>query len=338
MNNLLVLIGLFLCCHASAQSSAATMEEGSKINGINLVSMDRVLDSSEVIPMKRLNANWASVIPYAFVPGLNKPGLVFDGKWQWIGERSAGVESAIRCLHKQGVSVMVKPQLWIGHGEFSGHLEMPDENSWKQFEEEYLGYVLAFAQLAEREGAELFCLGTEMEAFVRARPAFWSKMIAEVRKVFSGKLTYAANWDGYADVPFWSELDFIGIDAYFPIADGRHPKKRYLIAGWRDLMPQLKKVSDQSGRRVLFTEYGYRSTPNCAESPWDYSEATTCSEKAQVNALVALYEVIWDQPFMAGGFLWKWYPDHENAGGPKNALYTVQNKKAEELVRVVYGR
>lgn len=308
------------------------------ICGLNLVSADRMMTAEEVGPVCDVHANWASVIPYAFVPGLHEPGLVFNGKWQWVGEREPGIEAAIRHLHDQGIAVMVKPQLWIGHGAFSGELSMPDDSSWAQFEREYRGYIMSYAELAGREGAELLCIGTEMKQFVRERPDFWRQLIAEIREKYSGRLTYAENWDAYAQVPFWKELDYIGIDAYFPIASGRHPRSGQLVAGWKMLCRDLNAFSDTIRRKILFTEYGYRSIPNCAEAPWEYGKSEVISERAQLAALKALYETIWEAPCFAGGFLWKWYPDHVNAGGPGDDSYTVQNKKAEHLVRSVYGR
>lgn len=46
----------------------------------------------------------------------------------------------------------------------------------------------------------------------------WPPLIAAVRRRFTGPLTYAANWDpGYKAVPFWSLLDYVGIDEYHPL-------------------------------------------------------------------------------------------------------------------------
>jgi hypothetical protein len=59
---------------------------------------------------------------------------------------------------------------------------------------------------------ELFCFGTELGNAIAKRPQYWSQLIVKIRK-YTGKLTYAANWDDFDKVPFWKELDYIGIDA-----------------------------------------------------------------------------------------------------------------------------
>ena len=64
---------------------------------------------------------------------------------------------------------------------------------------------------------------------------YFKQLIKDVRAVYAGKLTYAENWDCYADVPFWSDLDYIGMDAYFPIAEGSNPSEQELEEGWSNL-------------------------------------------------------------------------------------------------------
>ena len=96
-------------------------------------------------------------------------------------------------------------------------------------------------------------------------------------------------------------------------------------------------LADSANRQVVFTEYGYRSISNCAEEPWNYAKSGETSERAQYRALEALYETVWNDPFFKGGFLWKWYPDHEGRSHGSDQ-YTVQHKKAENLVRSVYKK
>ena len=67
--------------------------------------------------------------------------------------------------------------------------------------------MLTYAAAAEEGNAELLCIGTELEEFVKKRPQYWRKLIQEIRGVYKGKLTYAANWDEYQQVPFWDAVD-----------------------------------------------------------------------------------------------------------------------------------
>ena len=61
---------------------------------------------------------------------------------------------------------------------------------------------------------DLFAVGTELKAFAKKRPEFWKQLIQKVRTVYSGPLTYAANWDEYHEISFWQDLDYIGCLLY----------------------------------------------------------------------------------------------------------------------------
>lgn len=264
--------------------------------------------------------------------------MSFDLEWQWKGERIDGVRNYIREFHAQDISVMIKPQIWIGHGIYTGKILMESEEDWVKLEENYREYIFAFAKLAKEENVEMFCIGTELKHFAEDRPEYWRELIQELRKNYFGKLTYAGNWDDFDKVNFWDNLDYIGIDAYFPIVNTEKSTLNQLINGWSPPKLKMDTLSSKFEKPILFTEYGYRSVSGCAIKPWDYSEAGKQDEKAQQLALKAFYEVFWDEENYIGGFLWKWYPDHSKAGGPKNKMFTVQNKRAERTVEAFYSR
>ena len=308
-----------------------------KINGMSMVSINGEIDSANVEPLLELGVNWAATIPFAFMPSHTSPELSFDLDWQWKGERVEGTRNYIRELHSQNIAVMIKPQIWIGHGTYTGKILMDSDEDWATLETNYRNYILAFAELAQEESVEMLCIGTELKHFVEQRSDFWNALINELREVYDGKLTYAANWDDYGNVPFWSEVDYIGVDAYFPIVKKEKATLSTLEAGWKSHKIKMDTISKRFGRPIIFTEYGYRSVSNCAVKPWDYSEEGKQDEKAQQIALRALYNVFWKEKNYAGGFLWKWYPDHENAGGSENKMFTVQNKRAEKTVKEVYS-
>ena len=84
---------------------------------------------------------------------------------------------------------------------------------------------------------DILCIATELSNPVRSRPRFWKSLIAEIRTVYNGKLTYAANWHGdYDVVELWPHRDYIGVNAYFPQTDRNHvrvgtPYRKYRPAG-----------------------------------------------------------------------------------------------------------
>ncbi len=308
-----------------------------KINGISFVASKEEVIQEYIEPVKQLNANYAAVMPFGFVRNLEHPEILFDTDRQWFGERKEGVAQYISMLHKNNIHVMLKPQIWVSRGEFTGFLKMPSEADWVIFESSYSTFILEFAQLAEENNVALFCIGTELEQFIVHRPEYWNRLISDIKKVYNGKLTYAANWDEYKRVPFWKDLDYIGVDAYFPISVSKTPTVEESKKGWERWKNELKTVSEREKKSILFTEYGYRSLDFAGKEPWlSNRELTTVNLAAQTNTTQALFEEIWNEPWFAGGFLWKWFIDHYAVGGETDSQYTPQNKPVEQVIRNHY--
>ena len=309
-----------------------------KYNGISLVASRDSLKTEQVEPILRLNANAVAVMPYAFMRSMESPELIYNIERQWFGERAEGVEQSISLLQKKDLKVMIKPHIWIRNGQFTGDLKFDTESEWKNFENSYRDYILLYAEIAEKQKVELFCIGTELFNFVKERPEFWNSLITEVRTIYKGKLTYAENWDKADKNELWQHLDLIGVDAYYPLHKGETPTKEQIRSGWQDHKPILKSLSFNYHRPILFTEYGYRSIEHAVKEPWNSKRKySKINHELQAVALEAIYEEFWPETWFSGGFLWKWH-QHEAAGGLENDRFTPQNKPAEEVVRDYYDR
>lgn len=309
-----------------------------KINGLSLVSERFYLDSTHVKPMAEIGANYSAVIPYCFMPSKDSSMIIFGSDFQWKGEGVLGTQKAVQELRKRNIKTMIKPQIWVGHGIFTGEIEMKTEESWLSFEQNYSAYILAFAEIAEKENVEILCIGTEMKMVVEKRPELFPRLIEKVRENYSGKITYAENWDCFNKVKFWDKLDFIGVDAYFPLSKLKNPSVAKLKKEWGKYFPLFDSLYTVLNKKILFTEFGYRSIKKCTFEPWEHRGygGRDINEICQARALEALFESLWDCEYFAGGFLWKWHPDHKNAGGKEDSMFTVQNKKAEAIVREKY--
>ncbi len=105
----------------------------------------------------------------------------------------------------------------------------------------------------------------------------WRRLVAGLRTLYPGPLTYAANFDQYEAVGFWDELDLIGINAYFPLRRWELPGlagadlEAQLAAGWRRVLSGLDGFRRRRGLErlpVLFTEIGYVARANATLQPW----------------------------------------------------------------------
>ena len=309
-----------------------------KMKGLTFVAPPRPFRSDPMQPIVALGSDCIAVIPYAFTrPG--QPAVRYNiAQWQWWGERPEGVSASIALAHKAGLKVMLKPQVYVP-GSWTGQLDFDTPEDWARWEADYTGYIVDMARIADSMRVDLFCIGTEFARSVARRPAFWTGLIRRVRAEYGGKLTYAANWDEWEATPFWEELDYVGVNAYFPLLPDPTPTVEALSAAWAPIALRLEALSKKTGRPILFTEYGYLSVDQCAWRTWEL-EADVQSHKinqaAQANALAALWNAFGGRSWWAGGFLWKWFPEMQGHEGYPERDYTPQGKDAEEALRRIF--
>lgn len=190
-----------------------------------------------------------------------------------------------------------------------------------------------FARLAEKNKVELFCIGTELKTFVSERPSYWLKLIAEIKEVYSGKITYAANWDEYKYLELWKNLNYIGVDAYFPISEEENVSLENAKSGWQSWKKEMKSITTKFNKPILFTEIGYRSMPFAGKEPWtSHREEKQVHLTNQTVLLQAAFDEFWEEDWFAGAFLWKWFKNHAESGGEKDNRFTPQNKPAEKVI------
>jgi hypothetical protein len=233
--------------------------------------------------------------------------------------------------HQAGLAVTMKPQLGIRSGGWIGAAHPADPIA---FWAAYRAMLLHYADLARVGSATTLVIGTEM-ATLSWDEAHWRALISEVRSHFHGALTYAANYDEYQRVPFWDALDYIGIDAYLPLADtaGGTPSVADLAAAWssRGYLAAIDLLSRARGKKVLFTELGYRAIRAGAVHPnaWDIPGQT--DTQAQANAYQAFYDAVATQPWMAGVYWWDvnadrwWVQDYSPIGKPAEQVLAISN-------------
>ncbi|MGB5943739.1 MAG: glycoside hydrolase [Leeuwenhoekiella sp.] len=305
-----------------------------KIYGVSFVASRDSVSPSHIEPLLDVGFDQAALMPFGFLRSPDEPELFFNTDRQWVGERVSGTKQYAKQLKAARIEVMIKPQIWIRRGEFTGDLLMADEAKWQVFEKGYREFILLYAKVAEEVDAEIFCIGTELFNFVNARTAFWDELIKEVRTVYSGKITYAENWDKVARNPLWENLDYIGVDAYFPVSEAQTPTVAEARAGWKEHKKALQALSRKLDKPVLFTEYGYRSLDFAGKEPWvaDRTEGGV-NHTAQQNLTEALFDEFYSEPWFAGGFIWKWFVRHERAGGMEDNRFTPQNKPLQQFLK-----
>jgi hypothetical protein len=296
--------------------------------GYHAPSVEKQLDA-----FSRLGANAVSLMPFAFQRGPDRPELRFLNR-RPSSETDIGLIHAARAAKARGIRVLWKPHVWVAGASWPGEIAMKSEADWAAWWRSYRRYVLHHALLARWAGADLFCVGVELSK-TTGREAEWRDLIAAVRLFYPGPVTYAANWYGDLEtVRFWDRLDYIGVDAYFPLAEKPGAGKAEREQGARQVAERLARAARRFGKPVLLTEVGFAAKREAWMEP--HVEGGAYSEEDQAAAYEALLAALDHHPWLAGTFIWKAF-SAPGADSGREADFRFQGRKAEGVVRRYYG-
>ncbi len=253
---------------------------------------------------------------------------------------SSTPESVIHVIdkcHELGMKVMLKPMVECRDDTWRG--EINPSSAWFAT---YQNFINFWAGVAENHNVELFCTGTEL-ANTTGWSSSWRNVIQNIRNPnnpnhYTGPLTYAANPDEEKNITWWDELDYIGIDAYYPLTDQNNPTLEELETAWGNRANAIEswRNSNWSNMPIIFTEVGYRSIDGVNKAPWlRPSPPFQIDLQEQADCYNALLNQCKDREWWSGVFWWNWEVD-PNFGGPNNAYYTPHNKPAEAVLADYY--
>lgn len=268
--------------------------------------------NSTMDELKSLGVSWIAIHPYArirengsikFRDNLDQFHIVTP--LQWSAEKQ--------------MPMMIKPHLayWGTKFDWRGDIDFDTPEKWQRFFNDYKKWMAVQARIAEQNNASVLCIGTELRHTIRFEQQ-WREIIAMVRSLYTGKITYAANWDDYMKVPFWDDLDYVGIQAYFPLTQSETPTDTEIRNGWQQVLSQLRDFSKKTGKQIVFTELGYNTSIRAAAEPWSHLKSSSKeAHDLQKRCLRAALELTANEPAIAGVFLWKWFAEtrsihHEN--------------------------
>lgn len=271
-----------------------------------------------------MGVNWVSITPFGMQRG-GAPEIRFGGDRMW--ETDDSLRGATRQAHALGIHVMLKPHLWVRGEE--------GQDAWTPAHfAEYERFILYYARLGAEMKVDAFCIGNELKRSTANEQA-WRRIIAAVRRVYRGPLTYGANFDEVERVRFWDALDWIGVSAYYPLVDAPTPTRAQLVRAWQPIVARLAALSRTAKRPIVFTEIGYRSANGGAWRQWEVPREAPVNLAVQTAAYEAFFEAVWPQPWLMGAYPWKWfsYPGHS---GPADNEWELENKPAADVVRKSY--
>ena len=302
----------------------------------------RRLDEAVFLPLLRNNVEWISQTPFGWMRGGDSPEIriATAGDIYW-GETDEGLAATAGMARSFGIRTLLKPHLWVAGWHdtvWTGEIRMKSDEDWKTWFDSYRKFILHYATLAEKHGMEALAVGTELQGTTLGHEKEWRETVRQVREVYHGKLTYAANWDHeFEALGFWDALDFAGVQAYFPLSEKADPSLEELMGGWEKPLPLLERVAARIHRPVVFTEIGYKSSDRASVEPWLWKTADRTNLQQQAKCFEAMFRAMWSKPWFKGVYVWKWFPHYDTARSGNDNNFTPQGKPAEQVLALWYS-
>lgn len=263
---------------------------------------DKMVESMK--ELKALGVNWISIHPYARV---SLEGTVQSRRIN-ANHNLTWLTRPIIEAHKLGLKICIKPHLayWGSGFRWRGEISFHKSQQWDNFFKSYSALILNLAQICNNSDA--IVIGTELDKTV-AYEDEWRDIIKQIRSVYSGPISYAANWTDYKDIPFWDALDAIGIQAYFPLTQSPNiPDMNQLTKAWNQYLLDLNQFAAKWDKSIVFTELGYDVSLNAAYKPWEPGRYSKEALELQRKCLESALHALASKDRVIGAFLWKWFP------------------------------
>ncbi len=267
-------------------------------------------------------------------------------------------------LHENGIKVLFKPCLTPLDGAWMGLVSFPrpdmltqiqgvNTDYWSKWFKSFIEAEKYFADLAERIGMDAMIIGAEYFG-TEGQNAYWLKTIEEIRKRYSGPITYEFTPSSRKqhDLKWFEKLDFLSYSYYPPgieVQDGWLSSVEavrntpdHTVDQMTDFLSHRKErimsICERFGNKpIAFTEYGVRSAHGCVMRPYNYLWDTAYDGQQQADYMEASFRTFWDIPQWMGFFWWKWDETQDRphyAGDPNGDRgFTIQGKPAEEVLR-----
>jgi len=292
----------------------------------------------KLLHLSKLGVNAISVTPFAFQSNVNRPFIRFQNKFD------PGLEKDIKKAKELGLKVIMKPHIWSdqflnGTGYWRGSIFMQTGADKKAWFQAYKKMIVHFAEQAQRLDVDLLVIGLEYVKMTKRNKKQWREIIQAIRKVYQGPLTYGANdFEEAEQIGFWEDLDYIGINAYFPLSQKEDPSLEELKQAWWKHRETLQKLSKyHKDKKIILTEVGYSSAEGTAKKPhaWPNKYSKT-DEHEQARCYKAMLSVLSGASWLEGMFIWKYKIGITPASlskEPSEAFFVFQNKLAEEVIK-----
>jgi hypothetical protein len=286
-----------------------------------------------------LSAEWVTLTPYVTMMSCEDTAIV--PFFEFPRERSeAMLRAAVAQAHERGLKVFIVPHVYPWDWCWRGHLrpgggEAGTDEGWDAWFESYRNYLMELARLAADEGADMLSIGVEFKSASSRFGYRFETLAGEIREIYPGRLTYCANWNESEEVPFWDALDYIGINAFYPMSESGKEDPDEILAAAGRIEASLADLAEVHRKPVIFTEVGFKALAGSLKEPWIWPENVenpVVDDELQALLYDITFYTLWGEPWFGGLFVWRYMADPSDYSQEAPYGYPPRLKPAERVI------
>ena len=272
------------------------------------------------------NANFVILVPNGLQDTPNSEEICYTSSATMTDDE---LKSMIAYAQSLGMRVALKPTANCKNGTWRAHInffdeDVPCEPKWHNWFDSYMDFQRHYARIAQETGCEMHIAGCEMVMSER-RETEWRQVIAEIRKEFSGLVSY--NTDKYQEhnVRWWDCVDVISSSGYYPLED------------WDRQLDRIEAVVEKFNKPFFFAEAGCMSVEGSKLVPNDWTIRGGIDLDGQAEWYQAMFEACKKREWVNGFALWSWnHKLYSPAQAVEHGDYEIFAKPAEKVIEKYY--
>ena len=275
--------------------------------------------------------------------GVNTLSILMEGRMKRVDNTEIvapalddleAVRAALDDAHALGLATILVPHIYIEDGTWRGEIDFEQAAQADRWWRSYGRFMHQAATLASESGTTLLSIGVELKALSKRKDtrARIEALVDDIRQTYSGHLTYSANWDEAERVVFWDQVDFVGVNGYYPLRPDP-------FRGAGAVARRLTNLSRKAKRPVIVVEVGYRSSPLSHQRPWEWpvDVEPVVDDAAQAKAWAAILTHWMGAEGIKGLCVWVVPTDPDDPASEPRHGFNPLNKPAAHVIARAFG-
>jgi hypothetical protein len=150
-------------------------EKDKKLRGVHFVPA-RNPETKHFLSLVKNNIEWIALTTFAWqqTPESDSIKMPPLNEFGW-SKKDSSIFKTVKFAKKHGIRTFLQPKILIENSKNTATQDIHFENDtlWQNWSTDYQNFILQQANIAQKSGVDVFCMGTELSQLTMAHPYFF---------------------------------------------------------------------------------------------------------------------------------------------------------------------